>query len=386
MKRRDFLRYGLVGIVTLSTGCFARGPRPALLSKQVVHHSHHVFDIPLNITEALFEMVDGTPVYLWSFEDPAMGPRFPGPVIEAMEGDEINITLTNTLDENHAFAIPEVVDSGLIAPGETKTVRFAAPTAGTYLYLDPLNAPVNRVLGLHGAMVVLPHNGGNIPYSSPTPFVRELFDDLGRAAHFPGEPWIPSRTKIWLFHSVDPRFNAMAMEGLEIDPVQFVDEYLTRYFTINGESGAFASHNHDTVPSGRVGQPHLIRIVNADIDVHSPHIHGNHVYVTAINGQPRENAQLVDTFTVFPEDRVDWLLPFIRPPDIPGDPSIPLRDLIPNELAMVLGSVPQSPLTYPMHGHDELSQTAAGGNYPQGLVTTWEITGDLDGVDFPEHR
>jgi hypothetical protein len=50
---------------------------------------------------------------------------------------------------------------------------------------------------------------------------------------------------------------------------------------------------------------------------------------------------------------------------------------------MVLGDVPQSPLTYPMHGHDELSQTAAGGNYPQGMVTTWEITGDLDGVDFP---
>jgi FtsP/CotA-like multicopper oxidase with cupredoxin domain len=340
-------------------------------------------NLKLDITEALFEMVDATPVYMWTFEDPVAGPRFPGPVIKVLEGDLVQITLTNTLDEDHAFAVPGVVDSGRIAPGEMRTVSFTAPATGTYLYLDPLNAPVNRILGLHGTLVVLPHDGGNSPYSSPTPAVRELFEDLGNAPHFPGEPWIPSRTRIWVLSSVDPRFHEMAMEGLPIDPGTFVDEYMPRYFTINGESGAFAAHNHDTVPSGRIGQPHLIRILNADIDVHSPHIHGNHVYVTAINGETRENAQLVDTFTVFPEDRVDWLLPFIRPPDIPGDPRIPLRELVRNELAMVLGDVPQSPLTYPMHGHDELSQTAAGGNYPQGMVTTWEITGDLDGVDFP---
>jgi len=29
-----------------------------------------------------------------------------------------------------------------------------------------------------------------------------------------------------------------------------------------------------------------------------------------------------------------------------------------------------------------MSQTAAGGNYPQGLVTDWDLTGDLD-LDFP---
>ena len=38
----------------------------------------------------------------------------------------------------------------------------------------------------------------------------------------------------------------------------------------------------------------------------------------------------------------------------------------------------QSPIEYPMHCHMEPSQTAAGGNYPGGLVTHWAITGDLD--------
>ena len=38
----------------------------------------------------------------------------------------------------------------------TASVTFTAPVAGTYLYLDPLNAPVNRMLGLHGVMIVEP--------------------------------------------------------------------------------------------------------------------------------------------------------------------------------------------------------------------------------------
>jgi FtsP/CotA-like multicopper oxidase with cupredoxin domain len=380
MERRQFLKYAAVGLAYLSAGlpgCTLKGRR--LLPQQALSDFH------LSMTEALVEMVDGTPVYKWVFESPSTGPRYPGPVLNLVEGDPVTIALTNTLDEDHAFAVPGVVDSGPLRPGESRLVSFIAPIAGTYLYIDPLNAPVNRELGLHGAMVVLPRNVGNIPYSNPTPFVRDLFNDLGTTEHFPGEPWNPTRTRIWLFDSVDPKFNQMAMEGKVIDPASFVDEYHPRYFLINGEAGAYAAHNHDTVPSGRIGQPILIRILNADADVHSPHIHGNHVYVTAVNGRPRENAQAVDTFSVFPMDTVDWLLPIIRPPDIPGDPRIPLRDLVRNELAFVLGDVPQSPLTYPMHGHDELSQTGAGGNYPQGLVTTWEITGDVDGVDFPRH-
>jgi hypothetical protein len=128
--------------------------------------------------------------------------------------------------------------------------------------------------------------------------------------------------------------------------------------------------------------------MNAGMTADSPHIHGNHVYLLARRDAAgalriQENVPLVDTFTDEVSQCMDWLLPFIRPPDIPGDENIPLRQLIPTELSMTLGGVSQSPLTYPMHGHNEQSQSAAGGNYPQGLVTGWAITGDLDGVDFP---
>lgn len=97
----------------------------------------------------------------------------------------------------------------------------------------------------------------------------------------------------------------------------------------------------------------------------------------------QENVVALDTVPLVPQERMDWLHPFVRPPDIPGDRSRPLRELLETELSLTVGGVPQSPLAYSMHGHEEVTQSAAGGNYPQGAVTTWELTGDVDGMDFP---
>lgn len=368
MKRRDFIKCGLAGIAILST---------KWLAGCLEDEDYTGVEITLNISEAYLEMIDSTPVYMWLFSTNETGPRFPGPLIEAEEGHVLRITINNELDEDHSFAIPGVVDSGIIAPGETKIIQFSAPQAGTYMYMDPLNAPVNRILGLAGPMVIYPRNGSKTPYSNPTPNVTKLFDDLGNSAHFPGETWISdesaNRTRIWFFTQVDPAFNIIAENGTEISAEDIQNNFLPRYFTINGRSGAFATHDANTVPSGRIGQPHLIRILNSGLATHSPHIHGNHVYVLSVDGEVKENVWSVDTFTVPPLSRVDWLLPFQRPPDIPGNTATPLNELIPEELALVLGDVPQSPLEWPMHCHTEQSQTAAGGNYPQGLVTHWEI-------------
>lgn len=409
MRRRDFLRYAGAGIATLVVGCGGNGGGGDLFQGGGDGGGGDaggdagggdgggsgggdgvVTTLQLNMTAALFEMIDGQTVFVWAFEDPQGGPRMPGPLIQVQEGEAIRIFVTNTLPEDHAFAIPGVVESGVIAPGATAVVDFTAPAAGIYLYQDPLNAPVNRVLGLHGPMIVMPQNG-NTPYSNPTPAVQRLFDDLGTTAHFPKHAlspagWQPDRFRIWLHNQIDPVFNAMAEDGELIDPAEMIATFLPRYFTINGKSGAFASHAPDVVLKGRIGQPMLVRILNAGLFIHSDHLHANHFYVIAEDGAVRERAVSADTWIINPEARVDVLVPFIRPPDIPGDQNIPLRDLIPNELALVLGGaegLSQSPLLYPMHCHNEPSQTAAGGNYPQGAVTHIEFLGDIDGVDFP---
>jgi len=39
------------------------------------------------------------------------------------------------------------------------------------------------------------------------------------------------------------------------------------------------------------------------------------------------------------------------------------------------------PFQYTMHCHTEMSQTAAGGNYPQGCITHWQMEGLIDPKD-----
>ena len=70
-----------------------------------------------------------------------------------------------------------------------------------------------------------------------------------------------------------------------------------------------------------------------------------------------------DTWMLEPLGRIDMILPFTRPPDVPKG-KWPPRD-------------EEFPLKYVMHCHFEISQTAGGGNYPQGAVTHWEMTGAL---------
>jgi len=394
MKRREFIKMGITGLAAITVGSVKI---PGLFRTEAFAAAQ---TIDLSMEAAMVEMVDGTQVFHWLFSSAQTGPSFPGPVLFATSGDDITINITNTLFEPHAFQILGTrVLTPPIAPGQTRSVSFKAPAAGTYLYLDPLNDPVNRVLGLHGALVVSPVTG-NTPYSYPTPAVQQLFNDLGTTDHLPRHAlspagWDPTRFRIWLQHQIDPAFNAqaqadyLAARASTVTAAQMKAGFLPRYFTISGKSGAFASHDHAIELRGRIGQPMLVRILNAGLFTHSNHLHANHFYVTSVNNSVRDNVFHLDSLMIKPLDRIDWLVPFDRPPDIAGNENIPLRNLIPNELALTISGpngspgVPQSPLAYPMHCHMEPSQTAAGGNYPQGSVTDIYFDGDLDGIDFP---
>lgn len=384
MERRRFLGLGLTGAAAAMALGFTQAGRVAGLMAGQASAATRLLE--LTIGDAMVEMVDLNPVYMWTFGD-ATGPRVPGPTLHAIEGDVIDLSITNALDEPHAFAVAGTgIMAGPIAAGARVEVSFTAPTPGTYIYLDPLAAPLNRLMGLHGVMVVLPASGPS-PYAAPPARLRELFSDLGTTTHFPGEPWIPERTRIWHLHTVDPRWHARVAAGQPVDPAQMAADFVPRYFLMNGQSGYFASHHPDITPVGRIGQPHLIRIVNTGLVSHSLHIHGNHVFMTAENGVLSSSVPFIDSWQVGPLDRSDWLLPFLRPPDIPGPESVPLRTAARQELNYRddIGLF-QSPLEYPMHCHMEPSQTAAGGNYPGGLVTHWAITGDLDGTLFPNQN
>lgn len=376
MERREFLKLGAVGTTAALLV-------PASRARAGVNQS----DFSLVIKPAVASMIDGTEVYVLVY---CLDGVTAHPELRVNEGDPITIRVTNNDVASHGFAVPGISGATipLIEPGSTGTVTFVAPGGGSYLYVDPYMAPLYRVLGLHGALIVDPLDGTTLA-GSPTPFSRHehtpqvaaFFDALGGETYpFPGEQWKPGnpdREKLWLFSQTDPALNARVGAGGVVDPATVVDNFLPRYFTINGLSGFDASHLHGEhaggadpvkriIPKGKEGEPCLIRTMNAGLATHSVHIHGNHCMECSETDDYGANAREThvyerDTWMLAPLGRIDMILPFERPPDIPLN-KWPPRD-------------EEFPLKYVMHCHYELSQTAGGGNYPQGAVTHWEMTG-----------
>jgi hypothetical protein len=374
MDRRKFLK-----VSSVAAGAAAL---PSMASAQA---TGGVFDLTIEGVDS--EMIDGVFVFSLMFFDRSAEGR---PILEVTEGDIVTINVTNLDTRPHGFGIPGIPTASVasIPPGGKATVRFTAPVGGTYMYIDPTLAPLHRILGLYGAFIVHPKLGTTVagsptPYSrsTHTPQVAALFDALGVHKRFPGNKWVPrdvERDKLWLFSQVDPLIAARFDAGEVIPPASIVPTFVPRYFLINGLSGYdTAPHKIDSsidwskgsgriMPLGREGQPTLIRNMNAGLCTHSPHIHGNHIFKLS---DIRANGTLIlnnscyelDAWPMEPMSRRDVLLPFEKPMDAviwpPKEEPFPMR--------------------YVMHCHTEMSQTAAGGNYPQGMVTHWEMTGPL---------
>jgi hypothetical protein len=332
----------------------------------------------LTITEGELPMVDGTPVFFRGFrrtESNDDRPQIPGPAIgntgpgikgrDVFEGDQVVVVLTNDTPRTHWFLIERtdneeatdpVVGPIEIASHETKEIAFTAPSAGTYIYRDANR--MNRLLGMAGAFIVLPTGVDNrlLPYA-PAPGRVDITAEL--------------RTQLaWVLSQVDPVLGEYARRRRRESRLDFpLNKFLPRYFLINGETGVNATLNNNfTVPvvplqSGTDAVAGvLIRCINVGIATHSLHWHGNHVFPVERNGRP-ERAGLVWEKDV---QRVEGLqrVSVILPAHTGYDAFPPLNDNHPKVAEQ----------HFPMHCHAELSQTAAGGSYPFGLLTDWHLT------------
>ena len=302
---------------------------------------------------------------------------FPRRTIVAETGSRVRIRVHNRLKRPHRLDIPGLnVSTGLIPPGKTRVISFRATRAGTYIYSDQTNPPVERVLGLYGVLVVVPRH------------------DRWRLTHRGTEF---ERQWVWLCQDVEPEWARQEQAGRKVDPE--ATPAVPRYFMLNGRSGYLslgvsddeavnhATHEETLIagsprqtdvrnfskPDGKgsivTGQ--LVRIVNAGIVVHQMHFHGNHVWTVRRNGKnfPRSAGnvdqieghvilqQWEDVVELDPLDRKDVVLPIRRPP----------------ETLDQVWDARTVDWHYPMHCHAEPSQTAAGGLYPGGLVADWVL-------------
>ncbi|MBE0008224.1 MULTISPECIES: multicopper oxidase domain-containing protein [unclassified Arthrobacter] len=313
---------------------------------------------------------------------------YPQRTIIAEVGGRIRIRIHNRLSKPHQFVLhgagPDRSDvgTGSINPGGTALLELDTPAPGTYIYADPTNAPVERVLGLFGVLLVVhPEHQWAIG------------EDL---ASF-------ERQWLWICHDVDSVWAGIEASGGTVDPR--VTKAVPRFFLLNGRSGFESlgittddalnlASEEETLISGyprqldvrqfgegtelgtlRGGQ--LVRMVNPGIVFHQMHFHGNHLWTVGRNNYnwPRRNGfvdpeghvviqQWEDVVELEPMDRKDCIIPIKRPPDAIN----PVWDARTTDWE------------YPMHCHAEPSQTAAGGLYPGGLVAHWTLKAPIKGA------
>jgi FtsP/CotA-like multicopper oxidase with cupredoxin domain len=340
MKRRDFLKLGYAGVagsLAGGAGLIAWSPRSqaATLTKT------------LYITDGLITQPDGVDVYFRGFSASPSALDVPGELLTVQVGDAVQITVLNTLDTTHQFTVAGLgVSTITIGAGQTETLSFTAGTPGTFMYLDPSNEPYNRLVGLHGALAVMPASGNEL---------------------FPG-----SRTFVqqycWVFNDIDPAWHRRIANGQTPNT-----PYVPRYFTLNGLSGRPPGATGAMDPSidsmadprskldGHLGDRTLIRCVNAGQAQHAVHTHGNHMEWLSRNGQSFSDIWEKD---IVPLDgnggRVDVVFPFDPPPD--AWPPV-------TNATLVQAEAEQRHFAFPMHLHDEMTQTAGGGLYMFGALT-----------------
>ena len=394
MDRRQFLKLGGAAAAagTLAPA-IAETVDPRGAPKRIIRSGQ----VNMTIAPYAFPMIDGKLCYANFFNIEGATHQ---PTIWVMEGDQLTITIRNNDRRRHSFAVTgvEIRNSEVpIEPGQEATYSFAAPPPGSYIYHDPYEFPVNRILGLNGALIVLPAVGTTTPAGSPIPYnlaqqtqaVQRLFDALGdpRFHFFPSDKWVPfppaaekyPRDLVWITSEADSTLARRIQDGDEVSGSTWESSFVPDYFMLNGVSG-FETAGHDPLPDekysyaqliepkGYEGQPTMVRCLNAGLCTHSLHIHGNDVYqLTDIDRDGKavvvhDNIFALDVWGMPPMARKDILLPFVRPLDAPVWP--------PKEEPF--------PLRYVMHCHCEMSNTAGGGNYPQGMVTHWEMVDTYD--------
>ena len=326
MKRRDFLKTGAAGSLMAGLGLISWVPRAQAATINKTYY----------ITDGFITQPDGSDVYFKGFSRSRNSLNVPGESLVVQQGDTVNITIVNTLGSSHSFVIDGVVDSGRIRGGRSTTVSFVADTPGSYLFHDDRNAPYNRLLGLHGGLAVMPANSDSELFPGSRTFRQQYF---------------------WVINDIDPRWHDDLRRGRT--PGSRFKPY---YFTINGRSMRVPGHpdyanpdidagyNPQTRLEGSVGDRTLIRVLHAGLCTHSMHWHANHVEVLTRDGNILDDIWEKDTVRLGGDKgALDVIYPFAAPPD---------------------AWPPVTTGHYPMHFHDEMTQTAGGGLYQFGVATT----------------
>jgi FtsP/CotA-like multicopper oxidase with cupredoxin domain len=253
--------------------------------------STHTFNLVAKT--GYIETPDGNSVFMWSYANadaPDSGHfQSPGPVLCVTQGETVVVNLMNNLPHPSSVVFPGqqgvtatggtpgLLTTEAAATGGTVSYSFSAGSPGTYLYESGSDPALQVEMGLYGALIVRPTGGANLAYGPSTSFD-------------------PSREYVLLLADIDPFLH----HAVETGATYNFNARNNRYFTINGRSfpdtvqdngsallpnqpyGALVRVQPNTATNN---QPALIRLVNAGVDNHPFHPHGNHTTQIAQDGR-----------------------------------------------------------------------------------------------------
>lgn len=290
--------------------------------------------------------------------------KTPGPVLRAVEGDLVRITVKNSLKQPtsihfHGMHLPNGQDGvppytqKEVEPGGTFTYEFLAGHAGTYMYHPHINSVEQIDKGLYGAFVIDPQDstdhlkydkeyimvlgGWNIPEGS---YDRKALEGTGGGHNMNGmkeTKETEGTENIDDTKAIDNMEDMDEMNGMTSGMSMAMDY---NFWTINGK--AFPATEKIKVQKGDRVRIRLINISNA---AHPMHLHGTDFRIIAEDSHPLSEPKIINTINVDPGKTFD--IDFIA--DNPGQ--------------------------WVFHCH-ELHHTENDGIEPGGLMTVVEFEGE----------
>jgi nitrite reductase (NO-forming) len=147
------------GIAKAGGGPLAGAGLPALAGQAATCAGPRRKTFELEAREVTLDLGMGMRFNAWTYDG-----TLPGPALEACEGDEIAITVSNHATtshglDSHALRI-DMRQFDAVPPGGTRVIRTTVDTPGVYMY-HCASGPVTDIHiknGLYGAMIVYPRH------------------------------------------------------------------------------------------------------------------------------------------------------------------------------------------------------------------------------------
>lgn len=263
--------------------------------------------LDVNMASSLV-MANGVPIPTWTFGNGFNGNRsVPGPVIEGIEGQLMQVTLDSMMPHSihfHGLDVDQANDgvpstSGFVAHmamggfgrvqgytnlGTPFTYAFPAPHAGTYAYHCHVDTVLHLEMGMYGTVIIRPPDGSaNHAWAGGPAFDKEY---------------------VWHLHTFDSSWHQGGMQVSGPGTVRHRPDY----FMINGRDGAAATADPATAVTAAAGETVLIRTNNMGYQPALVRLGGLQFAVIASDGRPLPAPIPATQQLVAPGERYDLLL------------------------------------------------------------------------------